>query len=516
MTRESLQKDVTQSIGASREYLKTDHLQADLGARTARGGAVTIVSHSLRFVLTIAATSVMARLLSPTDYGLIGMVAFFTNFVAMFKDLGLSIATIQKSEINNDQVSTLFWLNVLFSVAITILTIGLSPLIAWFYGDQRLMAITAVTAFGFVIGGLTVQHEALLRRQMRFLALVVTFFVATVVGYMVGIYMAWRGFSYWALVGSQLALLATNTIGLWIVCRWRPTLPRRNSGVRSMLAFGRNFTGFSIINYFSRNLDNVLLGRFWGANELGLYNRAYQLMTLPIDQINEPITSVAIPALSRINDAAERYRQAYLRMLEKIAMLTMPVVAFMMATSDWIIEVVLGPQWSATSSIFLLLGVTGMFQPIANTSGWLFLTQGRSKDMFHWGLISGPITIVSIFAGLPWGAIGVAMSYSLTRVLLTDPLLFWFVGRKGPVRTIDFYRTIAPFTLASLAAMAAAIVFRNFAEIHNPITGLITLFFITGGVTLLALGALPAGRLALSDVRKTIALLFKQEPVLLR
>lgn len=516
MSREYLPQDSASSTESGKEYLTTDHLQSDLGARTARGGAVTIVSHSLRFLLTIAATSVLARLLSPTDYGLIGMVAFFTNFVAMFKDLGLSIATIQRAEVSNDQVSTLFWVNVLFSVAITVLTISLSPLIAWFYGDPRLMAITAVTSFGFVIGGLTVQHEALLRRQMRFVALVVTFFIATAVGYIVGIYMAWRGFSYWALVGSQLALLTTNTIGLWIVCRWRPVLPKWNSGVGSMIAFGRNFTGFSIINYFSRNLDNVLLGRFWGANELGLYNRAYQLMTLPIDQINEPITAVAIPALSRINDAAGRYRQAYLRMLEKIAMLTMPGIAFMMATSDWIIEIVLGPQWSATSRIFLLLGITGMFQPIANTTGWLFLTQGRSKDMFHWGLISGPITIGSIFLGLPWGAIGVATSYAVTRVLVTDPLLFWFVGRKGPVRTIDFYRTIAPFTLASLLALGLAIVFRNFTEINNPVVGLITLFFITGAVTLLTLGALPAGRLALSDVKNTLGLVFKQQPVLLR
>jgi PST family polysaccharide transporter len=330
--------------------------------------------------------------------------------------------------------------------------------------------------------------------------------------------MAWRGFSYWSLVYSQLALLLTNTIGVWLMCRWRPGLPKRDSGVRSMIAFGRNFTGFSIINFFSRNLDNLLLGKVWGANELGLYNRAYQLMTLPIDQINEPITSVAIPALSRLNDSHERYRQAYLRMLEKIAMFTMPAIAFMMATSDWIVQLVLGPQWSATSRIFLLLGITGMFQPIANTSGWLFLTQGRSRDMFHWGLISGPLTMGSIVLGLPWGAVGVATSYALTRVLLTDPLLFWFVGRKGPVRTIDFYRTIAPFTLASLAALAVSSAFRNFAGIENPILGLVTLFAITGAVTLLCLAVLPGGRLALSDIKKTIALMLKQrqEAVLVR
>ena len=285
-----------------------------------------------------------------------------------------------------------------------------------------------------------------------------------------------------------------------------------------MIAFGRNFTGFSIINYFSRNLDNLLLGKVWGATQLGLYNRAYQLMTLPIEQVNEPITSVAIPALSRIKDEAATYRQAYLRMLEKIAMCTMPAIAFMMATSDWIVQVVLGPQWSATSRIFLLLGITGLFQPIANTTGWLFLTQGRSRHMLQWGFISGPLTIASIVVGLPWGAVGVAASYAFTRVLLTDPLLFWFVGRTGPVRTRDFYRTIAPFTLASLLALAVSYGVRNVFAFHNPIVGLITLFLTTGAVTLLCLGVLPAGRLALADIRKTVALILKQrqEAVLVR
>ena len=511
--------EVAKSSGNTRnEYFLTDHLHRDLGARTARGGAVTIASHALRFVITIAATSVMARLLSPADYGLIGMVVFFTGFVAMFKDLGLSIATIQRSEVTSDQISNLFWVNVALSVVLAGLTMALAPFIAWFYGDARLTAVTLVTALGFVFGGLTVQHEALLRRQMQFFAVTTIVLLSIVVGYGVGIYLAWRGFRYWALVYSQLTVLLTNAIGVWLVCRWRPGLPNRNSGVRSMVAFGRNFTGFSIINYFSRNLDNLLLGKFWGANELGLYNRAYQLMTLPIDQVNEPITSVAIPALSRIKDADERYRQAYRRMLEKIAMFTMPAVVFMMATSDWIVQIVLGPQWSATSRIFLVLGLTGLFQPIANTTGWLFLTQGRSRDMFHWGLISGPITMFSIVLGLRWGAMGVATSYALTRVFLSDPLLFWFVGRKGPVRTRDFYHTIAPFTFASLVALGVCSTVRSQVEIQNPIVGLIALFIITGMVTLVCLAALPSGRLALSDIRKTLELMMKQrqEVVLVR
>jgi PST family polysaccharide transporter len=174
------------------------------------------------------------------------------------------------------------------------------------------------------------------------------------------------------------------------------------------------------------------------------------------------------------------------------------------------VQIVLGPQWSATSRIFLLLGITGLFQPIANTNGWLFLTQGRSRDMFYWGVISGPITTVSIVVGLPWGAFGVALSYAATRVLLTDPLLFWFIGRKGPVRTRDFYYTIAPFTFASLTALGAATAVRSLTAIQNPIMGLITLFIVTGGVTLLCLVALPAGRMALIDIKSMVAVLLRQ------
>src|SRR5678815_5297568 len=141
-----------------------------------------------------------------------------------------------------------------------------------------------------------------------------------------------------------------------------------------MIRFGGNLTGFATINFFSRNLDNLLIGRFWGAQQLGLYSRAYQLMMLPIDQINEPITSVAVPSLSRMADSPEDYRRAYLRMLEKIAMLTMPAVALMIATSDWIVAIVLGPQWRDVGKLFTILGIVALIQPISNTTGWLFIT----------------------------------------------------------------------------------------------------------------------------------------------
>jgi PST family polysaccharide transporter len=489
------------------EYFRTGHLKADLGLRTARGGVVTIASQGLTFVLSLGATAVMARLLSPQDYGLIGMVAVFTNFVAMFKDMGLSMATIQKSEINYDQISTLFWLNVALSVAVMAIAVALSPAVAWFYGDRRLLLITVVTSIGFVIGGLTVQHEALLRRQMKFFVLAAITLLSVIVGYVVGITFAWYGFRYWALVFSQLALVGFNTVAVWFVCRWRPGFPKLRSGVRSMVTFGSNLTGFTTINYFSRNLDNLLIGRVWGAQQLGLYSKAYQLMMIPIDQINMPISSVAVPALSRLTDSPDRYRAAYLRMLEKVAIVTMPAVVLMIATSDWIVSIVLGPQWSAASRIFVLLGITGLFQPIANTTGWLLLAQGRGDRMLKWGLISGPLTMGSIIVGLPWGAVGVATAYMIGKVCLVDPLLFWFVGRTGPVRTMDFYRTIAPFFFASCGVLGAVIAFRQWHLVNNPVAGVVVSFLIAAVTTFVALLLIPAGRQALQDLKGLLFML---------
>jgi len=489
------------------EYFDTEHLTAALGSRTARGGVVTIVSHGLKFALSIVATAILARLLTPQDYGLIGMVAVFTGFVALFKDLGLSLATVQRAEISYDQISTLFWVNLTISVVITLIMIGLAPLIGWFYGEPRLILISIVTAIGFLFGGLAVQHEALLKRQMRFYALSIIAFLSMMMGYVVGIIFAWRGARYWSLVFSQLALLGTNAVGVWLTCRWRPGRPKRNTGVRSMLSFGGNVTGYALTNYISKNCDNLIVGRAFGPQLLGLYAKAAQLLALPTDQINEPLSAVAIPALSRLADSPERYRQAYLRIMEKIVMITMPAVMLMLATADWLVLIILGPQWGATAKIFIFMGVAGLFQPVAATGGWLLVSQGRVRDMLRWALINAPISILSLLAGLPWGAVGVAASFSLGRILIAFPLLFWFVGRSGPVRMGDFYRLLAPFTGASVCSLVACIVFRRFVAVPNPVVGFIACGIIVAITTPVFLALMPAGRKALVDIKNSMLLL---------
>ena len=480
-------------------HFRTDFLKDDLAGRSVRGGVVTIASQGLKFCSAMGATIILARLLTPADYGLIGMVAVVAGFVSMFKDMGLSVATIQKEEINAEQISTLFWINVLLSTAVMLVMVAIGPIVAWFYGEPRLTLITICFAQVALIGGLTSQHEALVRRQMRFTALAVLEIGSLIVGIFVAVTLAWYGARYWALVASQLAQTLTYAVGIWIVCGWRPGMPVRNSGVRSMFAFGRNLTGFHVINYFARNLDNMLIGKFWGSWQLGLYAKAYQLLLLPIDQINSPIATVALPVLSRLTDSPERYRKAYLRILQKVAILTMPIMAFMIACSDWMVSLVLGPQWIEASRIFAVLGIVGMVQPIANTTGWLFMTQGRTRHMFQWGLIGSSIIIGSIVLGLPWGAIGVATSYSLVSLLIVTPLLFWFVGREGPVRTMDFYRAVAPVAASALSVLGLLLILRQWLTVTRPLVGLLIGFVVTVTGTALILAASSQGRMALGD-----------------
>jgi O-antigen/teichoic acid export membrane protein len=503
----SLEKSPELEERDENRHFRTDHLNEDLGSRSARGGAVTIASQGFKFFTGMAATVILARLLTPQDYGLVGMVAIVINFVSMFQYLGLSTATVKWANLNHQQVSTLFWLNVALSTIIMLLTVASGPLLAWFYGDQRLTWITFGYAVSIFLTGLFIQHEAILSRQMRFNAIAIVDISSLMAGLVAALIAAWYGAGYWALVLSQFVSTLARVLGTWIGCKWRPGLPVRGSGVRSILSYGGNLTGYGFINFFSRNLDNALIGRYWGTYQLGLYAKAYQMLLMPMEQINAPIAAVAVPALSRLADSPERYRRAYLSVLEKIAMITMPGIALMIATSDWLVVLLLGSQWREAGTIFMLLGLAAIIQPVTRTALWMFTTQGRTGELFKWGAIGGGIAVTAIIVGLPWGATGVAASYAAADLCISTPILFWYVGRKGPVRTTDFYRTIAPSVCAAACTLAVLFVLRQWLGFFPLFVRLMFAACITLAVSLLVFRVLPAGRLALQSFAETLLLI---------
>jgi PST family polysaccharide transporter len=305
----------------------------------------------------------------------------------------------------------------------------------------------------------------------------------------------------------QLVMAATHMVGVWILCRWLPDWGFDWLGVRSMLAFGGNLTGVNLLYYVSRNIDNVLIGKFWGVQQLGLYAKAYQLLLLPLMQINAPISRVAVPALSRLVQEPERYRQAYLRILAKVCLFTLPLVAWMIGSSDWLILVILGPKWQAASGLFALLGFVALIQPIGYTTTWLYTTQDRTWEQLQWGVLGSSLSVLSIVAGLPWGAVGVAASYGLSGLLIRTPLQFWYVGRAGWVRTADLYRTALPFFCAALGILLSLGIFRLYGATANVWVNLaasLLVAILSGGFIL---GIIPAGRETLRDLIHTVRLL---------
>ena len=438
------------------QYFNTEHLKADLKGRSVRGGAVTMAAQVSKFILQMGSTVVLARLLAPEDYGLIGMVTVVIGFAGLFKDLGLSTATIQKAEINHKQVSTLFWINLAISCVTALVVAALAPAVALFYKEPRLTWITLALASSFIFSGLTVQHQALLQRQMNFTSLAKITIISMLVGVVTAIISAWYGLGYWALVLMQIATAIANAVGVWAACSWQPGVPLLRSGIRSMLIFGGNVTGFNIVNYFSRNLDNVLIGKYWGPQELGIYAKAYQLVLLPIQQINSPITNVALPALSSLQSEPEKYRKYYYKAILSISTLGMPMTGFLLVSADKVILTLLGKQWLDAVLIFQLLMPAAFNATIGIGQGWAYQSLGMVDRQLRWGIVSSIINVVLFAIGVRWGAIGVAAAYGLSRpIFLVAGFIYCFKGT--PLRLTELARTLFQPTFASFGAAIAIV-----------------------------------------------------------
>ena len=484
------------------QHFSIDHIKANLKGRSVRGGATTMGAEAFKFVLTTGSTVVLARLIAPEDFGLISMVISVTNFVNLFNDLGLSQATIQKAEINHSQVSTLFWLNVVLSTVLMLLTDALAPAIAWFYNEPRLTLITLVLACGFIVAGFAVQHQALLNRQMRYGELAAIRIISTVVGIATAVVSAWFGAGYWALVFMQLATVVINTVGVWVMCSWRPGLPVWHSSVRSMVAFGSNLTGFNILQYFSRNLDNILIGRYWGAQQLGLYSKAYQLLYLPIQQINGPISAVALPALSRLQNEPERYRAYYYKAILLIVTLGMPLVGLLFVSADKAILTLLGPKWMDTVSIFRVLAVASFVGTFNVATGWAFISLGRTDRQLRCTLVTSPITVIIFLISIRWGALGVAAAYSFSvPIIHVASIIYCYQGT--PLRLTDLAVTLARPAVASIsAAIALIVVHQLFPTDLNAVMSLLFDCVLYGLFYLTVWMILPNGRHTLLEILK--------------
>ncbi|WP_172637474.1 lipopolysaccharide biosynthesis protein [Thioflavicoccus mobilis] len=473
----------------------------DLKGRSVRGGAVTLTAQAIKFALNLGSTMILARLLAPSDFGLIAMVTVVTGFVAMFKDAGLSMATVQRKDITHEQVSMLFWINVALSVGVMLLLAAFAPAIAAFYSEPRLVWITVALAGTMLFGGLTVQHQAILRRQMRFKALARIEIISMASGIALAVAMALAGVGYWSLVGMVAGTAIANAMLVWIFCNWRPSMPQCGTEVAELVKFGGGLTGFSFLNYFTRNADNVIVGYALGSGPLGIYSKAYNLLMLPIRQINAPIGSVMLPVLSRLQDDPARYRSAYLQALSAIAMVGTPIVVTAFVLADELVAILLGPGWEEAATVFRWLAPAAFFGTVNVAPGWLCISLGRPGTQLRWAMISAPVTVVAFLIGVQWGIVGVAAAFSASWCL-GFYIFVVMACRKSPVQQRDIaHALLAPITASLIAAIVGMVTHAEVsAAISSPLSRALVTLPGMGLVGISVLYLFPMSRIQLNNL----------------
>jgi O-antigen/teichoic acid export membrane protein len=430
----------------------------DLKERVIRGGFAKMCAQAANYTLRIGSLMVLARLLSPKDFGLVGMVTAFTGVLSLFRDFGLSAATVQRVDVTENQISTLFWINILVGVVLGLLTTAMAPVAVVFYHEPRLLWVTIALGTAFIFNAAGVQHSALLQRQMRFTALSTIDVISWVVSTSVGISMAVAGFGYWALVAAAVSLPVAATICLWVTSGWIPGRPRTAVGLHSMMRFGGGLTLTGLIVYVAYNFEKVLLGRVWGADAVGLYGRAYQLSTIPTDNLNSAVGEVAFSALSRVRNDPPRLRNYFLKGYSLVLALTIPITIAVALFAPDLIAVLLGPKWKEAAPIFRLLAPTILVFALINPIGWLIFSLGMIGRSLKVAMVLAPLVICGYVMGLPYGPKGVALAYSTVMVLWVVPHVAWGVhGTVISLRDIALAasRPLVSGTAAGAVAFAA-------------------------------------------------------------
>jgi len=424
-----------------------------LAHKTASGVAWISLFQITRQLLQVASVLVLARKVPPSAYGLVAMAGLITNFLETVRDAGIGSALVREREVADDLAATAFWLTGGLGFLIALIMIAVSWPAAKFFREPMVAPVLEVLSIGFFVGTIGVVPLAMLNREMAFRKVALAQTVGAVSGTLVAITVALAGGKVWSLVSGTLVITTVTSLALFIASPFRVRAVFRPSDARHMLSFGLNLSGFNVLNYFSRNADNLLVGRFLGSVPLGYYQMGYTLMTYPLQNFASVVAQVVYPALSKMQDDRERFRAAYLRTCRLIGLVTFPLMLGLGVTAQPFVRVILGPRWMPVAGLLLVFAPLGAAQSIYTTVGLIYNAQGRPELQFRWAMFASVMYVSSFAVGLRWGIQGVATCYAVVWVLLMVPAFmipFRLVGLSGR----QFLRTLWPTIWMSLAMAA--------------------------------------------------------------
>jgi len=468
------------------QYFEDHKVEAGLGRQTVRGGAIMLVARAINAAVQVGSVLFLARLLTPEDYGLVAMVTAVTGFAPVLVDFGTRDAIVQRPRITQGEVSALFWIAIGVGVFFAAAVSASGPLIATFYHEPRLPGIVFVSSLSFIASALVSQHQALLRRAVRFRELAFIDIAANVLSAVIAISMAFAGFKYWALVVKPVAMYFITALGVWIYCRWVPVRPTMTSGVKDMVKFGVNLTGFSLTDFAGRNGDRVAVGRTLGAITLGFYQNAMFVYDNLIDVLVYPLHQVAVAGLSKVQNDRTELKRLWAKALSTVAFYAMPAFGLLAVTSRDLIVVMLGPKWASAGVLLTVLALRGIPHSVERTLGWLHVAAGRTDRWFKWGVGATCAQLLALLCGLPFGTMGLAWAYVIFMYMAFIPAIA-FAGRPLGIGARDVVRVVGFQLAAAVLTTAGGFALRAFLPSSLPAIermAILTVFFAVSYLTL--------------------------------
>ena len=423
--------------------------------QTARGAATVLTSQELTLGGQFLGDIVLARILNPEDFGVVAMSLAITGLALQFKDFGLSAAAIQAPDLTEQQASNLFWCNLGLSLLLTGIVMLAAPLAGVFYSNSQLSQITLALSGSILLSGIGIQHQAQLTRQLRFADVAKGQLAGLLAGYLLATVAALFGAAHWSLVTLQLARAAVTSAAFWLATQWVPRAPDKLVETWSLIRLGGLVAAFDVVNYASRNGDKLIVGRLYGEAILGHYNRAYQLLLLPIAQVRGPLVSAGMPILSRLHRAPDDFRRLFAGMVEVVATLAIPLIAWMGLYSDQLIPLLFGEKWRASIEHFQILAIAGLPQPTVGMLGLALVSLGLGRRYFVWGCWHAALMVSSFIIGSKWGLTGMITGYAIGNWLAAVPS-FWFCTRGTPLNTRDLASAhLMPAAFTAAAALSS-------------------------------------------------------------
>ena len=423
--------------------------------KVAASGMIFIAGgQAIKLFVHVSSVIVLSRLLGPADFGIFAMVSPVLALFAIVRDGGLTSAILQRKSISDAELTSLFWISIGWGVGLGALLALTAPLIARFYGEPRVVTLVYASSAIVIAGSLSLQHMSLLNRALRFRTLAAIDAGSLALGYLVGAAVAVVTRSYWALWAANATTAGIICAAAWTACRWRPGGPHLTRGVADMLRTGGSVTISGLFDFLIRSVDTAMIGHFRGSFELGLYNRAYRIVLLPLIFVSAPLDRLVLPSLVRMRDHPERYRKVYRLALQAPLLAILPAMVTIAAMPGPVCRLLLGEGWTEAAPLLAWLSLAGALQLVTSSLGSLLISQGRASELTALNAASLVLACVAFAIGIPFGALGVAAAYAASEIIRAPAAICW-ATRKGPLRTRDVFMALVPFVLSALCSFAA-------------------------------------------------------------